>query len=64
MLPLSGRYFDFGNKIGSRVSQIQFGGVYSWIRGAFLVVASAPALVMAPPPGGPMHWNFERAQSC
>ena len=47
--------FDFDNKIGFRVSQIQFEDVYSWIRGAFLVVASAPVLVTAPPPGGPMH---------
>lgn len=55
MLPLSARCFDFDNKIGFRVSQIQFGDVYSWIRGAFLVVASARVLVTAPPPVGPTH---------
>lgn len=64
MLPLSARCFDFDNKIGFRVSQIQFGDVYSWIRGAFLVVASARVLVTAPPPVGPMHWIFEQVQSC
>ena len=62
MSPSSGSYFDFDNKTGFRVSQIQFGDAYSWIRGAFLVVASAPVLVKVPPPVG--HWNFDQAQSC
>lgn len=63
MLPLSARHFDFGNKIGFHVSQIQFVDVYSWIREAFLVVASAQVLVKVPPVR-PLYWNFEQEQSC
>lgn len=63
MLQLSARYFDFDSRIGFRVLQIQFEDVYSWIRGAFPVVVSAPVLVMVPLPVRPMHWNFEEVQS-
>jgi hypothetical protein len=57
------KLFDPDNKIGFRVLQIQLGGVYSWIRGAFLAAVFAPPLEMLPPVVA-KYWNFVRVQSC